>query len=139
MEPAQQFAIVATGVIFLTALLTGIWKWRQMMISPNHLAAPYVDIAHRSALMYSFAGILVWHFAGWSVWPNSVDLAATIALFAFFISAIATYVALGFKNQTDNQFSERNFSTTIGMLLLIAAEVGGFIILFSGTLKGLFG
>ena len=42
--------LLAAGLIFLLALVLGIWKYRQMATSPDHLAHPYVDIAHRSAL-----------------------------------------------------------------------------------------
>ena len=30
-----------------------------MAVSENHLAHPYVDIAHRAALLYSFATLLI--------------------------------------------------------------------------------
>ena len=136
MAPAQQLAVAGTGVIFLVAMLTGVWTWRHMLNSATHLAPPYVDLAHRSALLYSFAGILVWQFAGWSVWSSAVNLLAVALLFAFFTIAIVTYIILGYRNQTDNQFKQRSFATTTGMYLLIAAEVGGFLILFSGTLAG---
>ena len=43
----------------------------------------------------------------------------------FFALAIAQYFWLGLAGQTTNQFSERNFSTTWGMLLLIIGELGG--------------
>ena len=56
---ATAATIFAAGAIFLLALVLGVWKYRQMATSPNHLAHPYVDIAHRAALMYSFATLLV--------------------------------------------------------------------------------
>ena len=43
--------LFAAGLIFLLALVLGIWKYRQMATSPDHLAHPYVDIAHRAALL----------------------------------------------------------------------------------------
>ena len=51
--------LFAAGLIFLLALVLGIWKYRQMATSPDHLAHPYVDIAHRAALLYSFATLLL--------------------------------------------------------------------------------
>lgn len=136
MDALGQAIVVATGGMFLLALLAGVWKWRAMLASPQHLAPPYVDIAHRAALMYSFAGLLVWHFAAWSVWPTWLDALACAGLFLFFYAAVLTYLALGWRNETDNQFSERRFATVGGMWLLIAGEIGGFAILFSGTLAG---
>ena len=55
MESSQQLSIVAAGVFFLTGLLTGVWKYLQIRASEEAEAHPYVDIAHRSSLMYSFA------------------------------------------------------------------------------------
>ncbi|BBX41097.1 membrane protein [Mycobacterium tuberculosis variant microti OV254] len=51
--------LLAAGLIFLLALLLGVWKYRQIMTSQEHRAHPYVDIAHRSALLYSFATLLL--------------------------------------------------------------------------------
>ncbi len=56
------------------------------------------------------------------------------AMLTFFAIAVATYLMLGYQDRTDNQFSERNFGTTTGMVLLVAAEVGGFAVLFAGFL-----
>ena len=137
MNSVQALVAVVTGVFFLTALLTGIWKWRCMMAATDHEAPRYVDIAHRTALMYSFAGLLVWHFVGWSAWPDAINLVGAALLLAFFAMAIATYIRLGIADTTDNQFEQRNFNTTTGMWLLVGAEVGGFLILFSGVLAGL--
>ena len=61
--------ILAAGAMFILALVLGIWKYRGMATPPDHLAHPYVDIAHRAALLYSFATILVAvfvQFSGWS-------------------------------------------------------------------------
>ena len=59
LEFATALTVGAAGGIFLLALILGVWKYRQMATSPEHLAHPYVDIAHRAALMYSFATLLV--------------------------------------------------------------------------------
>lgn len=126
--------VLVTGFTFLTGLLTGIWKWRCMLNSENHQAPYYVDIAHRTALQYSFAGLLVAHFAYWSAWPVWLNAVAASALYLFFVSAIATYIKLGISNTTDNQFKQRNLATTWGMWALVTAELGGFLVLLSGTM-----
>lgn len=51
--------VLASGLIFLWSLVLGIWKYRQMATSPDHVAHPYVDIAHRAALLYAFATMLL--------------------------------------------------------------------------------
>jgi hypothetical protein len=53
--------VLAAGLIFLGALCLGVWKYKQMATSETHLAHPYVDVAHRAALLYSFATILLAH------------------------------------------------------------------------------
>lgn len=105
-----------------------------MLANGSHTAPAYVDIAHRAALLYSFAGLLIFHFVTWSAWPLWLNFIAAALLFVFFISSIATYIVLGIRNQTNNQFSQRNFTTTTGMVLLLVAEVSGFLILFSGAI-----
>ena len=47
-----RLTLLAAGLIFLLSLALGVWKYRQMAVSENHLAHPYVDIAHRAALLY---------------------------------------------------------------------------------------
>ncbi len=51
--------LLAAGLIFLWALALGVWKWRQIATSPQARAHPYVDVAHRAALLYSFATLLL--------------------------------------------------------------------------------
>src|ERR1700733_7197825 len=50
--------VFAAGLVFLPAPGLGIWEYRQEATSENHLAHPYVDIAHRAALLYSFTAIV---------------------------------------------------------------------------------
>jgi hypothetical protein len=47
--------LLAPGAMFLIALALGVWKHQRMTTSEDHLAHPYVDTAHRAALLYSFA------------------------------------------------------------------------------------
>ena len=138
-EPAVTLAILSAGVFFLIALLTGIWKWRQMMASSDHRAHFYVDTAHRASLMYSFSALLLAVFAWLSAWSDAVNLAATAAPLFFFAGAIGIYIVHGFRAQTENQFADRNFVTTWGMIALIAGELGGFVVLLVGCAVGLLG
>jgi hypothetical protein len=143
---AQDLALTSAGGIFLTALLTGIWKYRRILASPEAQAPPYVDVAHRAALLYSFACVLLAELAERSVWPNAVNAAAVLASVVFFALAIAGYVQHGWLNDTDNQFRRphRVGTRTIPtafirgfMGALIVAEVGGLLVLFSGYLASL--
>ena len=48
--------------------------WDEEHGAENHLAHPYVDTAHRAALLYSFATLLVASFVQFSGWSQLVDL-----------------------------------------------------------------
>lgn len=134
-----KLSLVALGLFFVTALLTGVWKYRHMMTSPTHLAPHYVDIAHKAALHYSFAILVVIKFEEVSGLGTTLNLLGASLMIAFFAIATATYIRLGAANKTDNQFETRNFNTTFGMWALIAAEIGGFLLLFGGFLRSAFG
>jgi Ca2+/Na+ antiporter len=130
--------LLAAGLIFLLALILGIWKYRQMATSENHLAHPYVDIAHRAALLYSFAALLVAVFVELSRWPTWVNLAAAMALVLFFVIAIVEYIRHGARRDTTNQFEHPKPGLHAGMFALIAAEIGGFSVLLLGFVAAQF-
>lgn len=127
--------LFAAGAIFLLALLLGIWKYRQMATGPDHLAHPYVDIAHRAALLYSFATLLVAAFVELSAWPDWVNLAAALTLVVFFVGAIASYVLHGLRRDTTNQLSGAGTGVHLAMWALIVGEVGGFSVLLAGFVR----
>ena len=54
-----RLVILTAGLMFLWALLLGVLKYRQILASPDWAAHPYTDIAHRAALLYSFALMLI--------------------------------------------------------------------------------
>src|SRR5215471_441898 len=121
-----KITLLAAGLIFLLALALGVWKYRQIMASPDHRAHPYVDIAHRAALLYSFATLLVAVFVDLSAWPAWVNLTAAMVLVFFFVLAILTYIYHGWKRDTDNQFAHPDRTTRASMVALVVGEVGGF-------------
>ncbi len=127
--------LLAAGLIFISALVLGIWKYRQMATSETHLAHPYVDTAHRAALLYSFATLLVAAFVELSAWSRLVNLLAAGALIFFFVAAIASYVYQGWRRETDNQFRDTPPGLHPFMVSLIVAEIGGFSVLLAGFVK----
>lgn len=129
---ATAITLFAAGAIFLLALILGIWKYRQMAVNADHLAHPYVDIAHRAALMYSFSTLLVAVFVQFSAWPMWVNLTAAMVLVFFFVVAIAAYIQHGVRRDTTNQFEHPSAGLHAGMVALILGEVGGFLVLLSG-------
>lgn len=127
--------LLAAGLIFLWALLLGVWKYRGMASSPDGLAHPYVDTAHRAALLYSFATLLIAVFVEFSGWSETVDLIAAFALIVFFVGAIAGYCYQGYVERTDNQFRDPIPGTHAFMWALAAAEIGGFLVLLAGFVE----
>lgn len=127
-----RIVLLAAGLIFLWALSLGVVKYAQMRQSPDAVAHPYIDIAHRAALLYAFATGLIAVFAELSDWPTWVDLGAALVQVAFFVAAIASYQWHGFRQDTDNQF--RNAAPALGwfMVALIVGEIGGFAVLLAG-------
>ncbi|EKF21270.1 putative membrane protein [Mycolicibacterium hassiacum DSM 44199] len=130
--------LTATGLIFLLALVLGVWKYRQMATSENHLAHPYVDIAHRAALLYSFAALLLAVFVELSTWPAWVNLTAAMVVIVLFVAAIGAYIVHGARRDTTNQFESATPALHAGMIVLIVGEIGGFGVLFAGFLAGQF-
>lgn len=133
-----RLTLLAAGLIFLLALVLGVWKYRQMAISPQHFAHPYVDIAHRASLLYSFATLLIAAFVELSSWPTWVNLAAAGVLVFFFLVAIGAYIVHGAKQDTTNQFENPTASLHIGMWALVVGEIGGFAVLLAGFIAGQF-
>src|SRR4051794_8398875 len=111
--------------MFLWALLLGVMKFRQMDASEEGLAHPYTDIAHRAALLYSFALLLIATFVELSGWGALVNLLAAGALAFYFYAAVAGYMVHGWKRDTDNQFRRPVRGTEAFMASLIVAEIGG--------------
>lgn len=130
--------VLASGLIFLWSLLLGIWKYRQMATSPDRLAHPYVDIAHRAALLYAFATMLLAVFVELSAWSTWVNLTAAAVVVTFFVLAIATYVAHGIRRDTTNQFENVDTTVRVAMAALIVGEIGGFSVLLAGFIAGQF-
>jgi hypothetical protein len=131
--------LLAAGLVFLLALVLGVWKYRQMATGPDHVAHPYVDIAHRASLMYSFAILLLAAFVELSAWPTGLNLAAAGVVVFFFVVAIGAYIVHGARRDTTNQFEHPSTALHLGMVALIVGEVGGFTVLLVGFVVGQFG
>lgn len=139
MGTDTDITLLSAGLIFLLALGLGVWKYRQMATSENHLAHYYVDVAHRAALLYSFATLLLAAFVELSAWPVWVNLTAAMVVVFFFVAAIASYIAHGAMRDTTNQFSHPTRGLHVSMFLLIVGEIGGFAVLLLGFIAARFG
>ena len=129
-----KIVILAAGLMFLWALLLGVLKYRQILASADGAAHPYTDIAHRAALLYSFALLLIAVFVQLSAWTPAVDLVAAAALAVFFVISVYSYMHHGLRKDTENQLKEPSAQIRGFMTVLILAEIGGFVVLLAGYL-----
>lgn len=125
MNIAVKLTLTASGIFLFVGMVGGVLKYHGIMTSRNHRAHPYIDIAHRASLLYSFAALVMAALLYFSPYSEPVQLVITGVPLFFFAVAIAQYYRLGLEGKVTNQFKERNFTTTWGMLLLIVGELGG--------------
>lgn len=142
MNPST-FSLASGGAFFLVGLLSGAWKYLCIRRSPEARAPLYVDLAHRAALLYAFAGVLLSRLCEDSAWSPGVNLTAVIVLQVFFAVSVVGYVVHGALGDTDNQFRRPHrlghktmpaSAMTAFMVALIAAEVSAFVVVFAGYL-----
>ncbi len=140
---AERFALLSAGVFLLTGMLAGIWKYWHMARSASASAPVYVDICHRTALLYAFACLVLQQLALNSSLSPIVNLAAVVIPIVFFALAVLSYAIHGVLQDTDNQLRKPHVlgSRTLSpwllrgfMLLLIVGEIGGTSVLIAGNL-----
>lgn len=140
---ATHLALSAAGSFLLVGMLTGIWKYQHMMRSSDAQAPVYVDVCHRTALMYAFACLVLQQLALHSRWSPTVNLWAVLVPVLFFASAVASYALHGWLRDTDNQLARphRLGNKTVPgglirlyMVALILGEIGGTAVLLVGVL-----
>ncbi len=127
--------LLAAAAMFLWALLLGVMKYRQILASDEAHAHPYTDIAHRAALLYSFALLLVATFVELSGWSALVNLLAAGAMALFFFAAVAGYNVHGWRRDTDNQLRDPGGEIRSFMIALMIGEIGGWLVLVAGFLE----
>jgi hypothetical protein len=134
LHTATKAVLLADAVMFLIAQLLGVWKYRQIMTSEHHAAHPYVDIAHRTALFYSFALLLIATFVELSGFSATVNILAAGAMTFYFYASVTNYTLHGWRGDTDNQFRNPVRGMRAFMVTLIVAEIGGWLVLSAGFL-----
>ena len=138
MNISVKISLAAAGFYLLAGMIIGVIKYRKMMRSAEHRAPVYIDIAHRAAFLYSFAALVMAKLLEENAFVEITLIPATIIVLIFFSLTILGYLTTGLKDKTENLFRERNFTTTWFIYALIAAEIGGFIIIFFGFLTKIF-
>ena len=132
MNLSVKIAVLFAGMFLLNGMLTGIWKYAEIMRSAEHKAPAYVDIAHRTSFFYAFASLIIAKLMEFSPFENFWQIVIVAFPLGFFLLTVIGYMREGYFNRTENIFVARNFVTTWFMYGLIAGEIGGFAIILGG-------
>lgn len=142
-----KLALLFSGIYLLVGMLTGVWKYYQISRSELARAHYYVDIAHRSSLLYAPATLILAVMAYCSTWSEWLNLAFITINLIFFTFAIVSYVLHGFLKDTTNQFKQPHqlgkmhlpkILMRMAMILLVLGEVIATAGLLLGMFNGLF-
>jgi hypothetical protein len=132
VHEATKIVMLFAAGMFLWALLLGTLKYRQILGSWERRAHPYTDTAHRAALLYSFALLLISAFVQLGQWSFSIELAASSAMAAYFALAVGGYMWHGLRKDTENQFAAATVSLRAFMISLMTVEIGAWLVLVAG-------
>lgn len=139
---AVRLSLLFSGVYLWVGMLTGVWKYQQIKVSAQARAHYYVDIAHRSSLLYAPAALILAVLAYFSVWSDVINLICVVLNLIFFSFSILTYIMHGYLQDTQNQFRQPhqlgkwsipNGCMTVAMWALVIAEVGATGVLLLGA------
>ena len=132
MTLAVKISILFSGIFLLTGLVTGVWKYAKIMTSDERKAPVYVDIAHRNALMFSFAALVIGTLVWFSPLGNVWQVVIVGVPFFFFSLTSANQISEGVKDRTDNIFREPSLARNVFMYGLVVGEIGCLIVLLGG-------
>lgn len=142
LELSVRLAIVFSGIFLWVGMLTGVWKYLQIRQSEQSRAHYYVDIAHRSSLLYAPASLILAVLSYFSAWTELWNLMFVVLNLIFFSFSVLSYILHGLLKDTTNQFRTPHqmgrfhlptWMMTFAMLLLVLAEVGATGILLLGS------
>ena len=134
-----QLSIAAAAGTLLLGMVLGIWKFFGMATSENGLAHPYVDIAHRAALMYAAATLILVPLAQFNEWSTTANTIAVSVVVFLFVANIVNYAFHGWKEDTTNQVHPVTPLVIGGIVAIIVGEIGGVGFLLAGFLDTQFG
>lgn len=146
LDLSVKLAIVFSAVYLWVGMLTGVWKYVQISRSTQARAHYYVDIAHRSSLLYAPATLILAVMAYFSIWSAQVNLICIVINLVFFSFSILSYVLHGILKDTTNQFKQPHrlgqyslpkILMRVLMILLVIGEVGATSILLIGLVLSL--
>ena len=147
LQYSVKLAIIFSGIYLWVGMLTGVWKYYQISRSELARAHYYVDIAHRSSLLYAPATLILAVLAYFSVLPEWLNLTFVVINLIFFSFSILSYILHGWLKDTSNQFKQPHqmgkwqlpqWMLRSAMILLVIGEIvatGGLLL---GSCYGLF-
>lgn len=127
-----KISILFSGLYLLIGMVTGVWKYAKIMKSDNHKSSMYVDIAHRNALLFSFACLVIAKLMEFSPFSLTMQMVITLIPLFYFSLTTINQIKEGVVNRTETIFKERTFSTTWFMYGLIIGEVGSISLMIIG-------
>ncbi|WP_166169886.1 hypothetical protein [Acinetobacter sp. SA01] len=146
LTQAVAWAVLFSGIFLWVGMLTGVWKYYQIRHSAQVRAHYYVDIAHRSSLLYAPASLIIAILAYFSVWSEGLNFTFVLINLFFFSFSILSYVLHGWLKDTTNQFKQPHqmgrwhlpkWMLSSAMIFLIIGELGATAGLLLGTMIGL--
>ena len=132
MAISIKISILFAGVFLLAGMLTGVWKYVKIMQSTERQAPVYVDIAHRNALMFSFASVVIAKLVEYSPLSTAWQIVIIAVPFFFFVMTSVGQITEGVKDRTDNIFKKPDPIRNIFMYGLVAGEIGSVAALVGG-------
>ena len=146
LDQSVSLAIIFSGIFLWVGMLTGVWKYYQISHSEQARAHYYVDIAHRSSLLYAPASLIIAVLAFFSVWAEGLNLIFVLINLFFFSFSILSYVLHGWLKDTTNQFKQPHqmgrwnlpkWILSSAMIFLVIGELGATAGLLLGAIIGL--
>jgi hypothetical protein len=143
LTSATKLAIIFSGIFLWVGMLTGVWKYYQIRNTELARAHYYVDIAHRSSLLYAAASLILAALSYFTSLSDSLILFCVVANLFFFSMSILVYIIHGMLKDTTNQFKQPHklgqwsiprWCMTFLMLNLIIVELGATAVLLLGTI-----
>jgi len=143
LTSATKLAIIFSGIFLWVGMLTGVWKYYQIRNTELARAHYYVDIAHRSSLLYAAASLILAALSYFTSLSDSLSLFCIVANLFFFSMSILVYIIHGMLKDTTNQFKQPHklgqwsiprWCMTFLMLNLIIVELGATTVLLLGTI-----
>lgn len=143
LTSATKLAIIFSGIFLWVGMLTGVWKYYQIRNTELARAHYYVDIAHRSSLLYAAASLILAALSYFTSLSDSLSLFCVVANLFFFSMSILVYIIHGMLKDTTNQFKQPHklgqwsiprWCMTFLMLNLIIVELGATAVLLLGTI-----